>query len=48
MISGAQLTVHAWWWIVPPGVAITMTGLAFMFMGYSIENITNPRRRKSW
>lgn len=46
MISGAQLTVHAWWWIVPPGIAITITGLAFMFLGYSIENATNPKRRR--
>ncbi|MEM2055422.1 MAG: ABC transporter permease, partial [Sulfolobales archaeon] len=46
MISGAQLTVHAWWWIIPPGIAITLTGLAFMFLGYSIENATNPRRRR--
>ncbi len=45
MISGAQLTVHAWWWIIPPGIAITITGLTFMFLGYSIENTTNPRRR---
>jgi len=46
MISGAQLTVHAWWWIIPPGVAITLTGLAFMFLGYSIESATNPKRRR--
>jgi len=46
MISGAQLTVHAWWWIIPPGIAITLTGLAFMFLGYSIENATNPKRRR--
>lgn len=46
MISGAQLTVHAWWWIIPPGIAITLTGLTFMFMGYAIENTTNPRRKR--
>lgn len=40
---GAFLT-GAWvWWVLPPGLLITFTVLAFALTGYSIEEIINPR-----
>lgn len=34
----------AWvWWVVPPGVAITMTVLGLAFIAFSLERIANPR-----
>lgn len=36
----------AWWWAIPPGVAITLVCLAFVFMGFAIDEIVNPRLRR--
>ncbi len=34
-----------WWWIIPPGLMIALTGLAFALVGNAIESITNIRSR---
>jgi len=39
-LSGAWL-----WWVVPPGLLITTTTLAFAFTGYSLEEVLNPTVR---
>ncbi len=36
----------AWWWILPPGLAITTLCLAFVFMGHAFDEIVNPRLRR--
>lgn len=36
----------AWWWIVPPGLAIIGICLAFAFIGYAFDEIINPRLRR--
>lgn len=36
----------AWWWIIPPGLAIITLCLAFVFMGYAFDEIVNPRLRR--
>ncbi len=33
----------AWWWLVPPGLCITLLAIAFVFMGHSLDEILNPR-----
>ena len=35
-----------WWWIVPPGLLIAITGLAFVFIGNSLDAIINPKLKK--
>jgi len=35
-----------WWWIVPPGIMIAITGLAFVFIGNALDAIVNPKLRK--
>lgn len=42
--SGATLT--AWWWLIPPGLAITLVCLGFFLMGHAFETIVNPRLRR--
>ena len=37
---------RAWWWIVPPGLCITLVGLGFTFVGYALSDIFNPRLRR--
>jgi peptide/nickel transport system permease protein len=34
-----------WWWIVPPGIMIAITGLAFVLIGNALDNIVNVRAR---
>lgn len=35
-----------WWWIMPPGVMIAITGLAFVFMGNALDAIVNPKLKR--
>jgi len=35
-----------WWWIVPPGLMIALTGLAFALIGNALDSIVNPRAKK--
>lgn len=35
-----------WWWIVPPGMMIALTGLAFVFIGNALDSAVNPRLRR--
>ncbi|MEM3172762.1 MAG: ABC transporter permease [Candidatus Nitrosotenuis sp.] len=32
-----------WWWIMPPGIMIAVTGLAFVFIGNALESTANPK-----
>lgn len=35
-----------WWYILPPGVAITLVALAFTLCGRALEQVVNPRLRE--
>ena len=35
-----------WWWIVPPGILIAITGLAFVFIGNSLDSIVNQKLKR--
>ncbi len=43
--SGATL-LGAWWYVLSPGVCITVLALAFTMCGYAIEEVINPRLRR--
>jgi peptide/nickel transport system permease protein len=36
---------EAWWWIVAPGAVITLFTVGLAMIGYSIEEVMNPRLR---
>ena len=36
-------TAGAWWWIVAPGLLISLFALGFALIGFSLEEIMNPR-----
>lgn len=40
------LLLKAWWWVLPPGLAIFVTVIGFMLVGYALEEIVNPRVRR--
>ena len=35
-----------WWWIIPPGLLIAITGLAFVFIGNALDTIVNPKLKR--
>lgn len=41
----AQAKLYLWWWIIPPGLLISITSLAFVLLGMAIERIVEPRLR---
>ncbi|WP_312108998.1 dipeptide/oligopeptide/nickel ABC transporter permease/ATP-binding protein [Brevibacillus reuszeri] len=44
--SRSAFLTEAWmWWVIPPGVCIVLTVLAFSFIGYFLEERVNPRLR---
>jgi ABC-type dipeptide/oligopeptide/nickel transport system permease subunit len=42
---GAFLNDSWMWWIVPPGLAISLTVLGFTYAGYLLEDLLDPRLR---
>lgn len=36
----------AWWWILPPGLAIMILCLGFVFIGHALDEVVNPRLRR--
>ena len=40
-----QASKIVWWFIFFPGLFLMLIGVAFMFLGYTLEEIYNPRRR---
>ncbi len=41
--NNQALLTGAWWTFIPPGVAISLVGLALILINYGIDEITNPR-----
>lgn len=35
-----------WFWVIPPGIAIALMAMAFILMGFSLDEILNPRLRR--
>jgi peptide/nickel transport system permease protein len=46
LFQGA-VTSGAWWYILPPGIAILIVVLGFTLIGRAIENILNPRSART-
>jgi ABC-type dipeptide/oligopeptide/nickel transport system permease subunit len=44
--SFGGFTHLAWWWVIPPGLAIIGLCLAFVFIGFAFDEIVNPRLRR--
>jgi len=42
---GNALQIGAWWWYVPPGLAIAFLGTALVLLNTGIDELTNPRLR---
>ncbi|NWF86247.1 ABC transporter permease [Candidatus Bathyarchaeota archaeon] len=40
------LNIDKWWWVVPPGLLISIVALSFIFIGHALDEILNPRLRQ--
>lgn len=43
--DNGALAAGYWWYVVPPGVGILLLVLSFVFIGYALDEIVNPRLR---
>ncbi|WP_420842413.1 ABC transporter permease [Glycomyces paridis] len=43
--DNGAVSAHAWWYLLPPGLAILLVVLAFMMCGRALEAVFNPRLR---
>jgi len=43
--SCGAIVVGAWWYILPPGICITLLVLAFTFISHGLDEVLNPRLR---
>ncbi|MEM2218093.1 MAG: ABC transporter permease subunit, partial [Thermofilaceae archaeon] len=34
-----------WWWVVPPGVMITLLAMSFVLIGQTLDEVFNPKLR---
>jgi peptide/nickel transport system permease protein len=41
----AAIAIGAWWYLLPPGIAIALVVLAFMLVGNALDEVVNPRLR---
>jgi peptide/nickel transport system permease protein len=44
--TAAAASRGLWWWLIPPGLLIALTGLAFVLIGNTLDSILNPKMRK--
>jgi peptide/nickel transport system permease protein len=44
LTQGAVIN-RLWWWVLPPGLAIALTGLSFALLGIALERALRPRSR---
>jgi peptide/nickel transport system permease protein len=48
MLQYVRISNHVFdapWWMIPPGIMIMLISAAFYFVGYSLEDVTNPSDR---
>jgi peptide/nickel transport system permease protein len=43
--SQQALTLGAWWWFVPPGLAVALIGTSLVLLNTGIDELVNPRLR---
>jgi peptide/nickel transport system permease protein len=49
MLHDALITpggVQKWWWVLPPGLCIAAIAISFIFIGYALDEVFNPKLRE--
>jgi len=37
---------EAWWWVLPPGISITLVVMSFFYISRALEDVTNPELKE--
>jgi len=45
--NAEALSLGAWWWFVPPGLALALLGTGLALLNFGIDEYANPRLRES-
>lgn len=48
MLYNVQFEAHViqnWWWVIPPGLCIALISVAFILLGYALDDVLNPKLR---
>jgi peptide/nickel transport system permease protein len=45
--SVGAMTTGSWWFFIPPGVCVVLVVLSFTLVGQALEDVLNPRLRKT-
>jgi peptide/nickel transport system permease protein len=46
-LAQGAVTRGAWWYVLPPGVAIVLVVIGFNLVGRAVEHVLNPRMKRS-
>jgi peptide/nickel transport system permease protein len=41
----ANQAYRCWWWVIPPGLCIAAIAIAFIMLGYALDEVLNPKLR---
>ena len=41
----AHNAITKWWWVIPPGLCIAAISVAFILLGYALDDVLNPKLR---
>src|SRR5687768_3073882 len=44
--TAAAASRGLWWWLIPPGMLIALTGLSFVLIGNTIDSVLNPKMKR--
>ncbi|MFV0634536.1 ABC transporter permease [Demequina sp.] len=45
--AGGALTRGAWWWFIPPGIAVALVGCSLALINFAIDEVINPKLRSA-
>jgi ABC-type dipeptide/oligopeptide/nickel transport system permease subunit len=40
-----QGALSEWWWVIPPGLMISILAVAFILLGFALDDVLNPKLR---
>ncbi len=46
-LQGGGVAKLAWWWVAPPIIGILSLAMGFVFIGYTLDEMLNPRLRRT-
>ncbi|WP_082093348.1 ABC transporter permease [Demequina sediminicola] len=45
--SGYALQSGAWWWFLPPGIAVALVGMSLALINFAVDEVINPKLRSA-